>query len=277
MDQNYTIDKFEKTQISVGIITGILSILPTLLYILFLWKLWFFFGKVFGKNKYRFRYDDFKVLRISSVNSLNDPHYMKLPKQDRIILIHHIVAIFLTTILIGGFCSQFLSIKWTAPLTLKPGDFLLTNTTGSVLECNGRLEYSLYYSPSTHVDPIPFHNRISYTNISCLDTILFYSTHLKKYNYEQQIYIADVEQIGYLDLWLPKGSYMHNISKCFQKITMAGNAVPFPCYIPSENIYTSQADELCHHYAHNFAGSPDYDMVVNNSVCNENRTICSTM
>ena len=61
------------------------------------------------------------------------------------------------------------------------------------------------------------------------------------------------------------------------KITMAGNAVPFPCYIPSENIYTSQADELCHHYAHNFTGLPDYDMVVNNSVCNENRTICSTM
>ena len=143
IDPNYNTSQFVDTQISVGIVTGLLSLLPTFLYILFLWKLWFYFGQVFRKKKFRFRREDFRNLNRPPEDLLNSPHLLKLPNQDRIILIHHFVIVFITSILMSGFCGQFLSIRWTAPLTLRSGDYLLTNETGSVLDCDGRLEYSM--------------------------------------------------------------------------------------------------------------------------------------
>ena len=273
-DKNYKVPQFETTQISVGIITGLLGILPTFLYILFLWKLWFYYGKVFGKNKFRFRLEDFDILNSPPADLLNNPHLSKLPNQDRIILIHHTVVIFITSILISGFCSQLLSIRWTAPLTLKPGDYLLTNETGSVLSCDGRLEYSLSYSPISLIDPTPYHNRYGFKGKDCTDSIRFYSPPLESYYITQQISMANISKLVYFDIWLPERSYIHNISGCIQRIVLYGQKIPFPCYLPIENLYSSQADELCYRYYNN--NETKFDIDAKNSTCEENRSSCTT-
>ena len=272
-DKNYKVPQFENTQVSVGIITGLLSLLPTSLYILFLWKLWFFFGKVFRKRKFRFNYEDFNIpLNTQPEDLLNTPHHMKLPNQDKITLIHYIIIVLVTSALISGFCSQFLSIRRTAPLTLKPGDYLLPNETGGVLDCNGWLEYSLSYSPATHLDPTPYHNRQKFKDKACLDSIRFYSLPLEPYYFTQQILIADLSKFAYIYIWLPEGSYIHNVSDCISKITLNGPKIPFPCYIPNDYLYSPQADELCHQY-YNYP--QDVTMLINKT-CEQNQSSCTT-
>ncbi|KAI6646152.1 hypothetical protein LOD99_9425 [Oopsacas minuta] len=191
-DSNYNENQFLTTQVVIGIFTGLIYLITPLLYILFLWKLWFLFGKVFGKkNKYRYRIEDFKELHITPANLLNTPHHMKLPNEDRIVLCHHIVTILITSLLISGFCSQFLSLRSTTPLSLGPGDFL-TKESRSVFDCDGCLEYSLYYSPITHLDPVPYPNQFTYKNPTCLDSINFYTSPISSYKQEQQVTNDDV-------------------------------------------------------------------------------------
>ena len=173
----------------------------------------------------------------------------------------------------SGFCGQFLSIRWTAPLTLRSGDYLLTNETGSVLDCDGRLEYSMSYSPITHLDPIPYNNKYFHKGKHCSDSIRFYSPPLESYYYTQQIVMVNVSKLVYIDLWLPGGSYIHNISGCINVMRFNGQIIPFPCYIPTEFIYSLQADELCHRY---YETSRNFSIDIKNKTCEENRSSCTT-
>ena len=272
LDKYYDVEKFRNTQLVVGVITGLIGFLTPVLYILFLWKLWFFFGKVFGKNKYRFRYEDFRTLGPVPINQLNTPHHKKLPNEGRIVFTHHIVTVLISSLLISAFCSQFLSLRYTTPITLNSGDFILTNETEQVIECDGWLEYSFNYSPTTNLDPIPFHNPQIYKNQSCLDSIHFYSSPLTTRYHDQRVTISDTSVIDYTNFWLPFGSYIHNITECVNKLIVEKYAFPFPCYIPTEKMYTLQPDRLCHKYDENNNLPNRSD--INNTICQETKSKC---
>ena len=265
LDKNYDVEKFRNTQIAVGIITSLIGLLTPVLYILFLWKLWFFFETVFHKNKYRFRYEDFRELGPVPINLLNTPHYTKLPNEGRIILTHYIVTVLISSFLISVLCSQFLGLRYTTPITLNAGDYILTNETEQALECDGWLEYSFYYSPTTHIDPIPFHNRVSFRNQSCLDSIHFYSSPITA-RYQDQRVTIDSKPVDYTNFWLPSGSYIHNISECANRLIVEEYPVQFPCYIPAEKVYTLQPDKLCHKYQKNLTLPCQTRSFINNTI-----------
>ena len=274
LDKNYDVGKFQNTQIVVGIITGLIGLLTPVLYILFMWKLWFFFGNIFRKNKYRFRYEDFRTLGPAPINQLNTPHHVKLPNEGRIILTHHIVIVLISSLLISALCSQFLGLRHTTPITLNTGDYILTNKTEQALECDGWLEYSFDYSPTTPLDPIPFHNRVSYKNESCLDSIHFYTSPITIRYIDQRVKIDNTSLIYYTDLWLPFGSYIHNISECVYRMSLEEFPIPFPCYIPVEKMYTQQPDKLCHKY-YNYLSHPCPNRFdINNTICQGTKSKC---
>ena len=86
--------------------------------------------------------------------------------------------------------------------------------------------------------------------------------------------MANVSKLGYIDLWLPGGSYIHNISGCINVMRLTGKIIPFPCYIPTELIYSLQADELCHRY---YGTSRNFSIDIKNKTCEENRSSCTTV
>ena len=274
LDENYDVDKFRDTQLTVGILTSLISLLTPVLYILFLWKLWFFFVKVFGKNKYRFGYEDFRQLGPVPVNQLNTPHHTKLPNEGRIVFIHHIVTVLISALLISVLCSQFLGLRYTTPITLNSGDFILTNETERALECDGWMEFSFYYSPTSNLDPIPFHNPVSYRNQSCLDSIHFYSSPITARYHDQRVTIGNTTAIDYTNFWLPFGSHIRSISECVIELTVEKYPIPFPCYIPDEKMYILQTDKLCHKYYEQLSNYCQNRSSMNNTICQETESIC---
>ena len=271
---NYTLKSFTETQVSIGITAGLLSFLPTLLYIIFLWKLWFYIGSL-RNNPYRYRREDFIAVPTSNVQELNNPHFNKLRHQDRIILAHHLVITSVASLLIAGFCSQFLHIKWAAPLTLRSGDYILMNETQSDLLCEGQLEYSFTYSPTTYLDPVEYTNSIDLKNETCWESIHFYSKPIESDFLEQNIKITNVSDIDYFELWLPAGTYFHNISKSIETLELDFYPSPKPCYIFSANIFTLLPDRFCYEYKNEVQNNPIVTYI-NETICNENNTRCIT-
>ena len=270
----YTINSFTETQVSIGIIVGLLSFLPTLLYILFLWKLWFYIGNL-RNNPYRYRREDFIAVPTSNVQELNNPHFDKLRNQDRIILAHHLVITSIASLLIAGFCSQFLHIKWAAPLTLKPGDYILMNDTHPDLLCDGELEYSFTYSPTTYLDPVVYKNSIDLKNETCWESIHFYSKPIESYFFEQNIKITNASEIRYVELWSPAGTYFHNISKSIETLELDFYPSPKPCYIFTANLFTLLPDKLCFEYQNKTQNGLSITYI-NETICNENKSRCIT-
>ena len=276
LSANYNSDSFTETEVSIGIIAGILSFLPTLLYIIFLWKLWFYLGSFLRKNPYRYRREDFYDLSTLNAPKLDSPHFTKLPNQDRIILAHHLLISLITSLLVAGLCSQFLHIRWAAPLTLQPGDYVFMNETKSDLSCDGKLEYSLTYAPTTHLDPIPFTNRINLENETCFESILFYSKPLESFYFDQTVNIANISDTYYIDLWLPNGTSFQYISSCVGKMRVIVRTTPYPCYILPERIYTLLPDKLCYKYQESLNSNGLPPLNINNSICKVDESLCKT-
>ena len=181
------------------IIIQVITILPSILYIVFLVILWLYF-----RNKTRVKYsgynqNDPKILKlvheentdnVVHYSNQNAFHYTYYKPKNKIILITYIVIIMIASLLLSGCSIPLFSEKWKETLYLRQGEnYLLKGTELSNRSCPSNLSSIEITSPYPQ-------------KINCSDILLGNFIQPSLVHFQKIIYQNDFLR----SIWIPKNS-----------------------------------------------------------------------
>ena len=202
------------------------TILPSILYCIFLIMLWLYFRDK-TKVKYSgYRSDDPEILtrihhRSDNVELSNQDkyHYTYYKRKYTVMYTTYVVCIVVTSLLFAGFFTPVLESKWKWDISLEPGNYYLLK--GSVLDSSNCDNRSFVLKP--HGDSDLHCNK----NILA-GKIIENETHYLTYTYDSSVSI----------LWLPNNSFtfqqvnstIDNYKDYYRPLILLKSQ--YPCYYP---------------------------------------------
>ena len=214
-------------------IIQVFTILPSILYCIFLIMLWLYFRDR-TKVKYSgYSSNDPKILKLihkpnhNELTNQDEFHYTYYKRKYTVMNTTYVLCIVVISALFAGFFAPILDKKWTWDITLRPGDYHLLG--GSILksDCyNNQFEIRVEQnSLDSHVD------------LHCNECILVGEILQSHTNYVTTTY-----DNSFRELWLPKNSVyiqqkngtVYNHTYSIPSILVKSH---FPCYYPQFEPY----------------------------------------
>ena len=237
---------------SILIVTQLITILPSILYLLFLIILWLYF-----RNKTKIKYsgysqNDPKILKLIDEENIDNVvqftnqdalHHTFYRPKNKIILITYIVIIITASLVFSGFLAPLFSYRWKEIIHLKPGDYYYLKGT----ELVGRFCPDNQISMEMTEIKDPYYQG-KYKSINCSQNSFFgdfiqpQQIHFKNNIYDLNSYnIIDLNHPTF-QTWIPKNSTyatshsMHLILK-----------TESPCYFANNILFVNTFSlERCH-------------------------------
>ena len=225
IDYNKTIETIFLIAI---VIIQVITILPSILYSVFLIILWLYF-RYKTKVKYSgYRSDDPIVLKLihepeTDVFSNQDKfHYAYYKHKNRVMITTYVVCVVVVSVMFTAFFAPVLSEKWNWDISLKPGDYHLLNNSVVKDGCpDDRFDFTV-----SQTYPYIIYSTV---DLNCSENIfagelLFNETVYRTYNYSSSL---DQPQV-----WIPENSTVGN------DLTIAIQS-QYPCYYNSYAFFNS--------------------------------------